>query len=83
MVMSVFITQGEERSCDTPADLLIGWGKRVLMTHLLAGWGCIGVGWEGGGGQRWPEGGRRGGREGVGQVAQVGGGGITMRWVGR
>lgn len=26
--MSVFTTQGEERSCDTPAELLIGWRKR-------------------------------------------------------
>ena len=27
------------RSPDTPADLLIGWGKRGLMMHLLVGWG--------------------------------------------
>ena len=39
VVMSVFIAQGEERSPDTPADLLIGWGKRGLMMHLLVGWG--------------------------------------------
>lgn len=41
MVMSVFITQGEERSQDTPADVLIGWGKRELTIHLLVGWECI------------------------------------------
>ena len=35
VVMSVFITQGKERSYDTPADLLIGWGKRGLGIHLL------------------------------------------------
>lgn len=34
---SVFIAQGEERSQDTPADLLIGWGKRGLGIHLLVG----------------------------------------------
>ena len=39
--MSVFIAQEEERSRDTPADLMTGWGKRVLMIHLLLGWGCI------------------------------------------
>ena len=39
--MSVFITQGEERSHDTPANLLIGWGKRGLRIHLLVGWGYI------------------------------------------
>ena len=39
--MSAFIAQGEERSCDTPADLLVGWGKRGLRIHLLVGWGCI------------------------------------------
>ena len=38
---SVFIAQGEERSQDTPADLLIGWGKRGLRIHLLVGWGHI------------------------------------------
>ena len=27
VVMSVFITQVEEQSSDTPADRLIGWGK--------------------------------------------------------
>ena len=37
--MSVFITQGEKRSCHTPADLLIGGGKRGFMIHLLVGWG--------------------------------------------
>ena len=35
MVMSAFITQGEKRSLDTPAELLIGWG----MIYLLVGWG--------------------------------------------
>lgn len=37
--MCVFITQGEERSCDMPVDLLICWGKRGLTIHLLVGWG--------------------------------------------
>ena len=41
--MSVFIAQGEERSHDTPADLLIGWGKRGLMMHLQVGWGIKGL----------------------------------------
>ena len=42
MIRSVFITQGEERSRDTPADLLIGWGERgVLTIHLLVGWGVV------------------------------------------
>ena len=36
-VMSVFIAQ--ERRGYTPADLLIGWGKRGLAIHLLVGWG--------------------------------------------
>lgn len=31
----------QERSCYTPADLLIGWGKRDLRIHLLVGWGHI------------------------------------------
>ena len=31
----------EERSCDIPADLLIGWGRRGFMIHLLVGWGYI------------------------------------------
>ena len=35
MVVSVFIAQGEERSCDTPADLLIGWEKMDPKIHLL------------------------------------------------
>ena len=35
----VFIAQGEERSYNRPAGLLIGWGKRGLMIHLLVGWG--------------------------------------------
>ena len=35
-VMSVFAAQGEERSWDTPADLL------GFMIHLLAGWGVSG-----------------------------------------
>ena len=33
------ITQGEERFHKIPADLLIGWEKRVLVIHLLVGWG--------------------------------------------
>ena len=37
----VCVTQGEERSCYTPEDLLIGWRKRDLGMHLLVGWGCI------------------------------------------
>ena len=41
MVVSVFIAQGEERSYDTPADLLIGLENRDLMIHLLVGWGHI------------------------------------------
>ena len=40
-VMSVFITQGEERSCDTPVDLPFGWGRCGLRIHLLVGWGHI------------------------------------------
>ena len=39
--MSVFITQGVERSLMTPADLLVGWGKRGLRGHLLVVWGLI------------------------------------------
>ena len=39
--VSVFIAQGEEGSQDTPAELLIGWGKRGLKIHLLVGWGYI------------------------------------------
>ncbi len=39
--MSVFIAQGEEGSQDTPADLLIGWGKRGLAIHLPVGGGLI------------------------------------------
>ena len=35
--LSVFIAQGEQRSRDTPADLLIGWGKRGL-NDTLADW---------------------------------------------
>ena len=35
----VFIAQGEESSQDTPADLMIGWGKRGLMIYV--GWGYI------------------------------------------
>lgn len=27
MEKSVFIAQGKERSCNIPADMLIGWGK--------------------------------------------------------
>ena len=41
MVVSVFITQGEEKAQDIPADLLIIWGKRSLRIHLLVGWGYI------------------------------------------
>ena len=41
MVVTVFITQGEERSCHTPADLLIGWGIWGLRIYLLVGWGHI------------------------------------------
>ena len=38
MVKSMFTDQGEERSHDTPADLLIGWGKRGLaIPSWLAG----------------------------------------------
>ena len=40
-----------ERSSDTPADLLIGWGKKGLMMHLLVGWGHIRSTW--GGGEEW------------------------------
>ena len=39
MSFSVFITQGEEKFQDMPADLLITWRKRGLMIHLLVGWG--------------------------------------------
>ena len=40
--VSVFIAQGEERSQDAPADLLIGWRKRGGSDiHVLAGWGLI------------------------------------------
>ena len=38
VVVSVFIAQGEERSHDTPANLLIGWGKKGRRIHLLIGW---------------------------------------------
>ena len=41
VVVSIFITWEEERSCNTPANLLIGWGKRSLRIHLLVGWGYI------------------------------------------
>ena len=41
VVLSVFIAQEEERSQDTPADLLGGWGNRGLLIGLLAGWGRI------------------------------------------
>ena len=54
--MLVFITQEEERYFDIPADLLIGWGKRGFMIHLLVGWRCI----------RAPS----RGLKGVGQIAQ-------------
>ena len=39
--MSLFIAQGEERSYDTPADLLLGWEKAGLTIHLLVGRGHI------------------------------------------
>ena len=29
----------EDGSYDTPSSLLIGWGKKGLMIHLLVGWG--------------------------------------------
>ena len=48
VLTSVFITQGEERSYDASADLLIGWGKRGVMIHLPVGWGLPG-GW----GEEW------------------------------
>jgi len=35
-MVSVFIAQGEVRSQDTPADLLIGWKEGSYNT--LAGW---------------------------------------------
>ena len=41
MEKSVFIAQGKERSCNIPADMLIGWGKRGLRIHFLVGWGHI------------------------------------------
>ena len=48
MVASVFTVQGEKRSRDTLADLLMGWGKRDLRIHLLDVWGAfkapVGVG---------------------------------------
>ena len=81
--MSVFITQGEERSQDIPADLLIGWGKRGLMIHcwLVGGchirslWGEVRSG-----PHTFPS--RE--QEGVRQVAQRWGWGVgtTVRWVG-
>ena len=40
MVVSVFIAQGGEWDCDTPADLLIGWGKKALRIYLLVKWGA-------------------------------------------
>ena len=40
-VTSVFTAQGEARADNTSADLLTGWGKRGLTTHLLVGWGHI------------------------------------------
>ena len=36
--MSVFIAQGKERSCGTPADLQMGWGKRGSKIHFPVGW---------------------------------------------
>ena len=41
MGMYVFMAPGEERSQDTPADLLIGWGRSGPMIHLLVDWGCV------------------------------------------
>ena len=49
--MSVFITQGEERSQDITAHLLIGWGK-MGASDVLAGclWAYKGLmGW----GEEW------------------------------
>ena len=74
--MSVFIAQGEARSPDTPADLLIGWGKRGLRIHLLVA-PPRGVGRSG------PNPFPSRGQEGGGQVAQGGGRVITMRGVGQ
>ena len=39
--MSVFLAQGEDQYQDTPADLLMSWGKGGLAKHLLVGWGHI------------------------------------------
>ena len=83
VVMSVCITQGEERS-DTPTDLLTGWGKRGLTIHLLLTCGV-------GGGVQGPYRGRMRsgphtfpsrGRKEWDKLLKVGGC-ITMRWVGR
>ena len=52
----VFIAQGEERSRDTPADLLIGWGKRGLRIHLLVVWRLVGAGRSRPGCPRWERG---------------------------
>ena len=62
----------EENSCDTPADLLTGWGKRGLMIHLLVGWGRVRPQW--GGVRSAPHTFPSRGQEGVGQVAQGQGG---------
>ena len=37
VLVSVFLTQGEEWSWDTPTDLLNGWGKRSHIFALLLG----------------------------------------------
>lgn len=78
--MSIFITQGEERTQDTPADLLIGWGKRGLRIHLLVGWGYISC--HRGSVRNGPHTFPSRGQEGVGQVVQGGGRDITVRRVG-
>ena len=41
MVLLVVITQGEKRSCDRPALLLIVCGKKGLTIHFLDGWDLI------------------------------------------
>lgn len=41
MVVSIFKAQGEERSQDTLADVLIGWDKRGLRIQLLVDCGHI------------------------------------------
>ena len=78
--ISVFISQREEKSYNTPVYLLIGWGKRGLMIQLLAGWGMYKAPWGGvrSGPHTFPS--QR--QERIGQAGQGGGGSITMRCVG-